>query len=101
MDLILPWRQKLWLCSVWQTDITDLKERVARIIVAYSRSGKPVTAGDLHAEGAVAALLKGRTEAESGADTGRNACICSWRSVCKYRPWMQQCDRDKDGTEAG
>ena len=40
------------------SDITDLKERVARIIVAYSRSGKPVTAGDLHAEGAVAALLK-------------------------------------------
>ena len=39
-------------------DIIDLKERVARIIVAYSRSGKPVTAGDLHAEGAVAALLK-------------------------------------------
>ncbi len=39
-------------------DILDLKERVSRIIVAYSRSGKPVTAGDLHAEGAVAALLK-------------------------------------------
>ena len=40
------------------SDIVDLKERVARIIVAYSRDGKPVTAGDLHAEGAVAALLK-------------------------------------------
>ena len=39
-------------------DILDLKERVSKIIVAYSRSGKPVTAGDLHAEGAVAALLK-------------------------------------------
>ena len=39
-------------------DITDLKERVARIIVAYSRTGKPVTAGDLNAQGAVAALLK-------------------------------------------
>lgn len=39
-------------------DITDLKERVSRIIVAYSRSGKPVTAGDLNAQGAVAALLK-------------------------------------------
>lgn len=39
-------------------DILDLKERVAKIIVAYSREGKPVTAGDLHAEGAVAALLK-------------------------------------------
>lgn len=40
------------------SDIMDLKERVARIIVAYSRDGHPVTAGDLHAEGAVAALLK-------------------------------------------
>lgn len=39
-------------------DILDLKERVSKIIVAYSRSGKPVTAGNLHAEGAVAALLK-------------------------------------------
>lgn len=39
-------------------DVLDLKERVAKIIVAYSREGKPVTAGDLHAEGAVAALLK-------------------------------------------
>ena len=39
-------------------DVLDLKERVSKIIVAYSREGKPVTAGDLHAEGAVAALLK-------------------------------------------
>ncbi len=39
-------------------NITDLKERAAKIIVAYNRSGGPVTAGDLHAEGAVAALLK-------------------------------------------
>ena len=38
-------------------DILDLKERVSKIIVAYSREGKPVTAGDLHAEGAVAALV--------------------------------------------
>ena len=40
------------------SDVLDLKERVARIIVAYSRDGRPVTAGDIHAEGAVAALLK-------------------------------------------
>lgn len=39
-------------------DITDLKERVAKIVVAYNRSGDPVTAGDLNAQGAVAALLK-------------------------------------------
>ena len=37
--------------------IDDLKARLARIIVAYSRSGKPVTAGDLKAQGAMAALL--------------------------------------------
>ena len=39
------------------SDIDDLKARLSRIIVAYSRSGKPVTAGDLKAQGAMAALL--------------------------------------------
>ena len=40
------------------SSITDLKERLARIIVAYTFDGKPVTAGDLKAQGAMAALLK-------------------------------------------
>ena len=40
------------------SDITDLKQRLARIIVAYTYDGKPVTAHDLKAEGAMAALLK-------------------------------------------
>lgn len=39
-------------------DISDLKARLARIVVAYSRDGKPITAGDIHAQGAMAALLK-------------------------------------------
>ena len=38
--------------------ISDLKERLARMIVAYTFDGKPVTAGDLKAQGAMAALLK-------------------------------------------
>ncbi|MCD7845871.1 MAG: formate--tetrahydrofolate ligase, partial [Oscillospiraceae bacterium] len=38
--------------------ITDLKERLSRIVVAYTYEGKPVTAGDLKAVGAMAALLK-------------------------------------------
>ncbi len=38
--------------------ISDLKERIGKIIVAYNRSGEPVTASQLHAEGAMAALLK-------------------------------------------
>ena len=40
------------------SSITDLKERLGRIIVAYNTDGKPVTANDLKATGAMAALLK-------------------------------------------
>lgn len=39
-------------------DMEDLKARLARIIVAYDVDGKPVTAADLQAVGAMAALLK-------------------------------------------
>ena len=40
------------------SDLTDLKARLGRIIVAYNRAGEPVTASQLNAEGAMAALLK-------------------------------------------
>ncbi len=40
------------------TDLLDLKERLSRIIVGYTRDEKPVTAGQLKAAGAMAALLK-------------------------------------------
>ena len=40
------------------TSLTDLKARLARMVVAYTRDDKPVTAHDLKAEGAMAALLK-------------------------------------------
>lgn len=39
-------------------DLMDLKERLGNIIVAYSLEGKPVTAGDLKVNGAMAMLLK-------------------------------------------
>lgn len=38
--------------------ISDMKERFSKIIVAYTFDDKPVTAGDLHAQGAMAALMK-------------------------------------------
>ena len=44
----------LCLCS----DMADLKKRLGQIIVAYNRNGDPVTAKDLKAVGAMAALLK-------------------------------------------
>ena len=40
------------------TDMADLKKRLSQIIVAYNYSGDPVTAGDIKATGAMAALLK-------------------------------------------
>lgn len=40
------------------SSIRDLKERLSRIVVGYTFDRKPVTAGDLHAQGAMAALLK-------------------------------------------
>ena len=40
------------------SDMEDLKARLSRIIVAYTYTGEPVTAEQLHATGAMAALLK-------------------------------------------
>ena len=40
------------------TSITDLKERLARMIVGYTYGDEPVTCGQLHAQGAMTALLK-------------------------------------------
>lgn len=40
------------------TDLKDLKERLSRIVVAYTYQGEPVTAGQLQAVGSMAALLK-------------------------------------------
>ena len=40
------------------TDLKDLKERLSRIVCAYTYDNKPVTAGDLGAAGALTALLK-------------------------------------------
>ena len=40
------------------TDLADLKERLSKIVVAYSYNGEPVTAGQIGAAGAMTALLK-------------------------------------------
>jgi len=39
-------------------DIDDLKERFSKIIIAYNHAGEPVTAGDINAQGSMAALMK-------------------------------------------
>lgn len=44
------------------TDLADMKQRLAKMVVAYTYDDKPVTAHDLHAEGAMTALLKDAIE---------------------------------------
>ena len=55
-DIIVASEVMAVLCLA--SDIPDLKARLGRMIVAYTYDGKPVTAHDLKAEGAIAALLK-------------------------------------------
>ena len=55
-DIIVASEVMAVLCLA--SDVNDLKARLARLVVAYTRDGKPVTAGDLNAQGAMAALLK-------------------------------------------
>ncbi|KAB3536333.1 formate--tetrahydrofolate ligase [Alkaliphilus pronyensis] len=40
------------------SDLMDLKERLGRMVVAYTRAGSPITASDLNVHGAMALLLK-------------------------------------------
>jgi len=40
------------------SSLTELKEKLSQMVVAYTRDGKPITAGDIGAPGAMAALLK-------------------------------------------
>ena len=49
---------RLWQFFCLCSNIRDLKERLGKIIVAYNMDGEPVTAADLKAVGAMAALLK-------------------------------------------
>jgi formate--tetrahydrofolate ligase len=45
-------------CFCLAKDLADLEDRLSRIVVAYTRAKKPITAGDLNAAGAMAVLLK-------------------------------------------
>ena len=69
-------------------DLADLKRRLDRIIVAYDYDGNPVTAKDIKATGAMAALLKDAIKPNLDTDSGAYTGSRAWRPVCKYRAWM-------------
>ena len=70
--------------------IAELRERLGRIIVAYTRDRQPVTAADLKAHGAMTVLLERRPEAEPGADAGGQPGLHPRRPLRQHRPRLQQ-----------
>ena len=66
--------------------IEHLKENLKNIVVGYTRDDKPVTAGQLNAEGALAALLK---DALSPIWCKRwNISVLFMADLCKHCPWL-------------
>ena len=55
-DIVVASEVMAILCLA--SDLADLKARVARIVVGATREGRPITAADLQAQGAMAALLR-------------------------------------------
>ncbi len=68
-------------------DMEDLKRRLGRMIVAIHDKGKPVTAAQLHAIGAMAALLKDALKPNL-IQTLEHTGAGPWRAVCQYCPWL-------------
>lgn len=68
-------------------DRADLKKRLARILVVLSFDDKPITAADLGATGAMAALLKDAIKPQSGSDDREHTGVDSYRSFCQHRSW--------------
>ena len=87
--------------SAWPQSITDLKERLSRIVVGYTYDDKPVTAGDLKAAGRHGRLAEGRAQAQSGADAGGHARVRPRRPLCQHRARLQLRHGHAHGAETG
>ncbi len=57
-------------------DLTDLRERIGKIIVAYDNSGKPITTGDLEVDGAMTALMARAINPNLMQTTEDQPCWC-------------------------
>ena len=72
------------------SSLHDLKERLARIVCAYTYDGQPVTAGQIGAAGAMAALLKDAIDPQPGPDPRAQPRHHPRRAFCQHRPRLQQ-----------
>lgn len=80
-------------------NLIDLKERLARIVLGYTSDGHAVTAGELNAQGAMAALIKEALNPNL-VQTLEGTCVDTRRAFCQYSSWLQQRPRDKGGLGA-
>ena len=83
------------------TGLADLKERLGKMVVAYTYDDKPVTAHDLKAEGAMAALLKDAIKPNMVQTLEAHSRVHPRRPVRKHRPRLQlhPGHRDRDAPE--
>ena len=81
--------------------ISDLKARLARMIVAYTYDGRPVTAHDLRAEGAMTALLKDAVKPNLVQTLEGTPRLHPRRALRQHRPRVQLRHSHPHGSEAG
>jgi formate--tetrahydrofolate ligase len=82
-------------------DIKDFEARISRCIVAYTKDGKPGNGKRYWRSRCCYGGHERSDQTESSADTGTYTGIYSWRTIRKYRPWMQLRDCNKAGIEIG
>ncbi len=70
-------------------NLEDLKERLSKIVIGYTRDRKPVRAGDVKGHGPMTALLKDALVAQPSADAGGHARLHPWWPLRQYRAWLQ------------
>ena len=79
------------------TSLSDLKERMGNILIAYDLDGNPVYAKQLEVQGAMALLMKDAVKPNLSSNFRKYTSYNSWRTICKYCSWMQFYSCNKDG----
>ena len=69
-------------------NIGELKEKLGDIVVAYTYDGKPVTARDLGANGAMAAVLKDALKPNLVQTLEGTPAIIHGGPICQYSTWL-------------
>ncbi len=91
------WPPRSWRFCAWPVTSTTSRPVLPVWLWATPDEGKPVTAGDLKAQGAMAALLKDALKPNLVPDSGAYPCFHSWRPLRQHRTRLQlrHCHQDR------